>query len=177
MIRSIYSSLKGGISLWDPQESSHLYLCHFATLSCPQSVSYRTSQQAKCKNTPSAVGIVYGKLPWQRFVVLNVNQPLQPFSYCSCGSGVSSFETKCYKLKANSNMKNKTGVVSFFLYRSLRYKEDPTVLFLLTCFLKKGVSFCSSKKIRSVRLNQIPISSIRAGRAWVCFGESYCLIP
>lgn len=149
MIRSIYSSLKRGISLWDPQESSHLYLCHFATLSCPQSVSYGTSQQAKCKNTPSAVGSVYGKLLWERFVFLNVN-----LSPCNHSAAVpvalvcTSFEIKCYKLKANSNMKNKTGPVSFFLYWSLRYKGSPTVLFLLICFLKKGVPFHLKKKIK-----------------------------
>lgn len=155
MIRSIYSSLKGGISLWDPQESSHLYLCHFATLSCPQSVSYGTSQQAQYKNTPSTVGSVYSKLLRERFMFPNVNlRPRNHSASVPVALVCISSKIKCYKLKANSNAGNKTGLVSF-LCLSWRYKEGLMVLFLLTCFIKRAVSV-GLKKIRAVRLNQIP---------------------
>jgi len=61
------------------------------------------------------VGSVYGKLLRDRFVFPNVN-----LSPCNRSAAVPvalvciSSEIKCYKLKANSNRRNKTGLVSSF---------------------------------------------------------------
>lgn len=76
MIRSIYGSLKGSTSLWDPQESSHLHLSLIAMPSCPQSVSYGAGQQANGKNTPSSVESEFGNLLRERFTPKCEFQPL-----------------------------------------------------------------------------------------------------
>lgn len=125
-----------------------------------QSVSYGTSQQANDKNAPSSVGSIFGKPLTERFIPKCESQPLQPFSHCSCGCREHQLWNQMLQIKGKLQHKEKNRAYVLFFCTNL-WVIEKTPQYYSYLLSKERSLVLLKKKIRTVRLNQIPITSVR----------------